>query len=293
MSILQTLRTLHLHFLEYLRYEVSASAHTIDNYIRDIRRLELFLEANTHICHMDVGACRFFVEELHGSGLGLRSIARVLSTMRTYWRYLQQIEQVVDNPWVLLGTPKFPKKLPQSVSHDIIVSVLESPVHSPLSYRNRIIVSLLYGTGMRVSELVSLNWSDIDASAQEIRVVGKGGKVRLVLYDTRTGQWLQAYRIHFSGHQSCRDNALLVSEEGVRLTVRTVQRIVKHLFAPYGLVVTPHMLRHAFATEMHRGGADLRTLQVLLGHSSLDTTQIYTHVTVDDLAKRILPKHVL
>lgn len=280
-------------FLDYLTYERRASVHTVDNYMRDLQRFSVFLQENPGIVHVDIGVCRLFLGALHAHGLGLRSMARVLSAMRSYWRYLQRMSWVADNPWCLMGTPKFGSALPQVLPHEAVTAFLEMPPPDTLGYRNRLIVSLLYGTGLRVSELVSLNWDNIAMDQREIRVVGKGGKARIVLYDARTGRWLTAYRDQSRGGGV--DGAVLVSESGRRLGVRSVQRIVKHVFQSLGIseMVTPHVLRHSFATEMHRGGADLRTLQMLLGHSSMDTTQIYTHVSLDDLAKRILPAHPL
>jgi site-specific recombinase XerD len=281
-------------FLDYLRYERKSVTHTIDNYTRDVRRLSLFLADNKQLGYLDVGACRLFIGKLHEDGLGLRSIARVLSTMRTYWHYLQQMGWLSDNPWRMMGTPKFVTELPKVLPHVDVATVLETAVSTPLDHRNRLIVSLLYGTGLRVSELVAMNWADISLSEREIRIIGKGGKSRIVLYDGRTALWLQSYRETFF-RRGAWPSAVIVSESGARLGVRSVQRIVKQLFRDLGLseTVTPHVLRHSFATEMHRGGADLRTLQLLLGHSSLDTTQIYTHVSLDDLTKRILPAHPL
>jgi integrase/recombinase XerC len=282
-------------FLDFLRYERSVSRHTLTNYTRDIARLSLFISENPELGHVDVGVCRLFVGRLNAQGLSLRSIARVLSAMRTYWIYLQQMGWVSENPWRLIGTPKFGTALPQVLPHQSVADLLSTAPKSPLEYRNRLIVSLLYGTGLRVSELVSMNWPDVSLAAREIRVIGKGGKSRIVLYDSRTAIWLQAYRERGLRLGWSSEGAVLVSDRGDRLTVRTVQRIVKQLFHELGIAetVTPHVLRHSFATEMHRGGADLRTLQLLLGHSSMDTTQIYTHVSLDDLTKRILPSHPL
>ena len=293
MSISETLKQSLPHFLDYLTYERRASVHTVDNYTRDLSRFSRFLEDNPGVVRVDIAVCRLFVGGLHADGLGLRSIARTLSALRSYWRYLQRMSWVTDNPWQLMGTPKFGTALPHVLPHAAVATYLETRPQTPLDYRNRLIVSLLYGTGLRVSELVSLNWATISQEAREIRVVGKGGKSRIVLYDGRTGLWLQAYREQSLGGGA--DGAVLLSDAGARLGVRSVQRIVKQVFHDLGIsdTVTPHVLRHSFATEMHRGGADLRTLQMLLGHSSMDTTQIYTHVSLDDLAKRILPAHPL
>jgi len=295
MSISEILKQSLPSFLDCLRYERKAAVHTISNYTRDLSRFSLFLEENPGIQHVDVGVCRLFLGRLHEQGLGARSMARVLSAMRTYWQYLQQMGWVADNPWRLMGTPKFGTALPKILPHVSVAKFLESLPKTPLEYRNRLIVSLLYGTGLRVSELVAMNWSDISMSVREIRVLGKGGKSRIVLYDARTAIWLQTYHERCSRRGAACDGAVLVSESGDRLGVRTVQRIVKQVFQDLGIseTVTPHVLRHSFATEMHRGGADLRTLQLLLGHSSMDTTQIYTHVSLDDLTKRILPAHPL
>ncbi len=293
MSISETLNQALPNFLDYLTYERRASVHTLTNYTRDLSRFSQFLADHPEFVRVDIAVCRVFVGGLHAQGLGLRSIARVLSAMRSYWRYLQRMSYVVDNPWRLMGTPKFGTALPQVLPHVAVATFLEALPKTSLDYRNRLIVSLLYGTGLRVSELVSLNWTDISQAEREIRVIGKGGKSRIVLYDGRTGLWLKAYHAQSRGGGA--DGAVLLSDAGTRLGVRSIQRIVKQVFHDLGIsdTVTPHVLRHSFATEMHRGGADLRTLQMLLGHSSMDTTQIYTHVSLDDLAKRILPAHPL
>lgn len=273
-------------FLNYLKNERNYSDHTLSNYGRDLRFLLSFLKDRK----IDRLTAREYLLALEKNNYSRRSIARKLSAARSFFRYLQREKKTRENPFQNLVTPKLPRKLPNFLYPEEITRLFESANSaSPLGKRDRAILEMLYGTGMRVIELCRLNLNDIDWDDKEIKVFGKGSKERIVIFGSFAERALKDYinngRPRLLGQ--ARPAAFFAGRRGTRLTARQVERVIKFYAKKAGIQkkVTPHTLRHSFATHLLEGGADLRMTQELLGHVSLSTTQVYTHVTKERLKK--------
>ena len=284
-------------FGDYLKDERNFSEHTSSGYLIDLNRLASFFEKKEL---PDPGVfsrhdARAFLLEIEESGLSRRSIARKISCFRSFYSYLIKKKIVRNNPWTAVSLPKLVKKLPSFLYPEEIALLLESPdTRSPAGLRDKTILEMLYASGMRVSELVKLNLSDVDKDDGEILVSGKGSKERIVLIGSMAIAALKDY-IRYgrnrlvtrrpSGTAKPVGRSLFISRSGGRLTSRSIERMIQKYIKRSGInkKVTPHSLRHSFATHMLERGADLRTVQELLGHASLSTTQIYTHITKDRL----------
>lgn len=282
-------------FLEYLDREREASIHTRKNYHVDVVQFLTFVqhhhpriikEGPEGLAKIDEGLVRAFVADLlvaHHPA----SVARKLSSLRTFFKFWIRQKKMSQNPGKLVATPKIPKRVPRFLSEEETSTLLHVPNgNSFLARRDRAIMELLYASGLRVSELVGVNTGDLDASSGMVRVLGKGRKERLVPVGRPALQAIQDYsEIRATVARTGVAEPLFVNRKGGRLTVRSVERQVKKYLRLSGIQkkVTPHMLRHTFATHMLNHGADLRGIQELLGHSSLSTTQRYTHVTIDQL----------
>ena len=271
-------------YIHYLITERNYSPHTISNYARDLGYLINFLKGKK----LDRAAAREFLLQLEKKRYARRSIARKLSSARSFIRYLVREKEIKANPFEHLLTPKLPKKLPNFLYREELKGLLEaSGGQDPGSLRDRALLEAIYGTGLRVAEIVQLNVNDIDFIEKEIRVLGKGSKERIVLFGSKASEALHYYidngrPAHLGGGNSV---ALFLNRRGSRITARSVERIIVRYAKKAGIVkkVTPHTLRHSFATHLLEGGADLRVVQELLGHASLSTTQVYTHVTKERL----------
>jgi integrase/recombinase XerC len=239
---------------------------------------------------------RDYMYYLMQQGVAKSSIANKLSAIRSFYRYLQREGIVQKNPIEEVSSPKLDKRLPNILTSDEITRLLETPdTTKPAGQRDRAILEMLYAAGLRVSEIVCLNLGDIDFSTREIRVIGKGNKERIVLMGEPAAAALSTYlkdgRTELLGGK--RNDAIFISRLGRRLIERRVQKIIdRHaLTARIEHKIHPHLLRHTFATHMLDGGADLRVVQELLGHASLSTTQIYTHVSKSQAKKVYLSAH--
>jgi integrase/recombinase XerC len=270
-------------FLRHLEAERNASPHTLRAYANDLGQ---FLD---HL-HEELGraprprdadrlAIRSFLSRLHRSGLQKASAARKLAALRTFFRYLCR-EGILDrNPARALISPRVDRRLPAHLEEGEAARLVEWPGEADADLRSRAVLELLYGTGIRCSELVGLDLAEVDVDAGMIRVLGKGRKERIVPFGRRARQALEAY-LPARRRARPRSDALFVNARGGRLTDRSVRRIVRDAVKASALAqgVSPHTLRHAFATHLLERGADLRAIQELLGHASLSTTQRYTHV---------------
>ena len=271
-------------YIHYLITERNYSPHTISNYARDLAYLINFLKGKK----LDRAAAREYLLQLEKKRYARRSIARKLSCARSFIRFLVREKEIKANPFEPLLTPKLPKKLPNFLYREELKGLLEaSGGQDPGSLRDRALLETIYGTGLRVAEIVQLNVNDIDFIEKEIRVLGKGSKERIVLFGSKASEALHYYidngrPAHLGGENSV---ALFLNRRGSRITPRSVERIIVRYAKKAGIVkkVTPHTLRHSFATHLLEGGADLRMVQELLGHASLSTTQVYTHVTKERL----------
>lgn len=271
-------------FIDHLRTERNYSVHTLSNYQRDLRFLLGFLRARK----IDRSAARDYLMELEKRRYSRRSIARKLSSARSFFRFLLREKLVEQNPFENLLTPKLPKKLPNFLYPEELRSLLQAPdQNTPQGIRDRAMLEVLYGTGLRVTEIIRMNSNDVDFDEGEIKVLGKGSKERIVLFGSHARQALHKYLREARPQlvSSKKAPALFINRRGGRLTPRSVERTIAFHAKKAGLnkKVTPHTLRHSFATHLLSGGADLRMVQELLGHVSLSTTQVYTHITKERL----------
>ncbi|MBU0630414.1 MAG: tyrosine recombinase XerC [Candidatus Margulisbacteria bacterium] len=273
------------YFLSYLKNERNYSPHTISNYQRDLVFLVAFLKDR----EINRSAAREFLIQLEKKIFSRRSIARKLSAARSFFRFLLREDLTEGNPFDLLLTPKIQKKLPNFLYPEEMARLLKAPDQKHLGIRDLAILELLYSSGIRVTELVGLNLNEMDLAEGEIRVFGKGAKERIVLFGSLAATALGNYINNARGKLLVgrKSQALFLGRLGTRLTARQIERLIKFYAKKAGInkKVTPHTLRHSFATHLLDGGADLRMVQELLGHVSLSTTQVYTHVTKDRLKK--------
>ena len=278
-------------FVEALRNR-AVSEHTLSSYGSDLRHFQFFLRLRKrslrsvdHICLRD------FLNHLYERKLQKTSIARKLSCLRTFFDFLVREGRLKSNPAELISSPRLPKKLPVYLSEREAAVVVELPRGTALKdLRDRAILELLYASGLRVRELVSLNDENVDMLQQLVRVIGKGRKQRIVPFGEYAGWAMAEYvserdRLGLASPDATGQTPLFVSLRGRRLNARDVQRLVERtrLGLPSGRRLTAHTLRHTFATHLLERGADLRAIQELLGHASLGTTQKYTHVSLEHL----------
>lgn len=278
-----------LDFLHHLR-EKNASPHTIKAYSGDLENFAAYA-GSRRWKEIDHIAIRGFLSQLYEKGLSKTSVARSLAAVRSLYRWLAQVGVVDQNPAKLVASPKLPKKLPRVPTIEEMNSVLDDkmPEIAAFPERDRLMLELLYGCGIRNSELTGINLDDIRMSAEAILIRGKGNKERYVPFGESARNALTSYlptRQALLAETRKNANALLINHRGGRLTTRSVGRIIKKIAIAKGLSpdVHPHTLRHAFGTHMLEEGADLRAIQELLGHERLATTQRYTQLSM---------KHVL
>ncbi len=270
-------------FLSYLEVEKNYSQHTLLNYKIDLEEFLVFL-TEVPLEKVNYTTLRRFLAQMRTKNLKPRSVARKLSSLRSFFRYLQREKIVSTNPASLLVTPKLDKPLPHFLSEQEATQIIESPSTDKISnLRDKAIFETLYSTGIRVSELVGLDLEDVDFIGNIIRVMGKGRKERLVPIGDKALEAIKEY----TEKRSHQKETLFLNKSGTRLTARSVCNIINKYVLKEAMVqhVTPHMFRHSFATHLLNHGADLRSVQELLGHVNLSTTQIYTHLTTDKLKK--------
>ena len=275
-------------YLAYLNNERGYSPLTAENYARDIRRL-FALAGTTPLADLKSHHIRRYIAQLHGSGLGGRSLARVLSAWRGFYSYLMRDHNCPGNPCIGLRAPKAPKTLPHALSPDEAVKLVEMQVATPADARDKAMFELLYSSGLRLAELVSLDLAEMQDSLRsgEVRVTGKGNKTRIVPMGHHAIAALQAW-IAVRGQVARPDEAaLFVGKSGARISPRTVQYLLRNRGITQGLNsgVHPHLLRHSFATHVLQSSGDLRAVQEMLGHASISTTQVYTHLDFQYLSK--------
>jgi integrase/recombinase XerC len=274
-------------FIQYLQSERNASPHTVEAYRRDLQQFSDFLRSQVdssltigQITHLHI---RRYLASVHKE-LTKSSVGRKLAAIRSLFRFLLRRGLLEKNPAELVGTPKKEKKLPFHLNIDEITTLVEAPkLPEELPSRDRAILETLYSSGLRVSELTGLDVKGVDLLAGTVRVFGKGGKERLVPLGSKAIKALEEY-LELKGNPGMHA-PLFTNSRGGRLTRRSVARIVdKYMLHLQAMKkASPHTLRHTFATHLLEGGADLRSIQEMLGHASLSTTQKYTHVSIDRL----------
>jgi integrase/recombinase XerC len=303
-------------FLEHLRLNENASAHTVRAYESDLSQYLTYLaqqlnrrQSDLVPANLDHTAARGFLGSLHARGNTKASAARKLSAIRAFGRYLRREGVLEADPAALVGAPKREQRIPAHLAVDEMSKLLETPdVRTPLGRRDRAILELFYASGLRLSELVGLDLEDVNLSSRVVRVLGKGRKERIVPFNRTAGEALRAWladREQFldvthgrrQRGQTPRGrrvaDPLFVNYRGGRLSTRSVDKLVRRYVAScstrYG--ISPHALRHSFATHLLEAGADLRAIQELLGHARLSTTQRYTHVNLGQLMESYRKAH--
>lgn len=275
-------------YLSFLKNERGLSALTQKNYARDIQRL---LDATkgqdlVDISHADI---RKIVAQIHSKGLGGKSISRLLSSWRGFFNFLIDRHHFQQNPTNGLRAPKSAKKLPEALSIEQAIKLVDIDENDPLSLRDHAILELFYSSGLRLSELVSLNTDQLDLSEGTATVTGKGNKTRIVPLGTHAieaiEQWLTVRES--LNNQQVDEIAVFISKRGTRISARNIQSRLKGWAVKQGIdsAVHPHMLRHSFASHVLQSSGDLRAVQEMLGHANISTTQIYTHLDYQHLTK--------
>lgn len=283
-------------FLDYLTIEKKYSSLTETNYELDLFKYEEYLNNNKKnylkVKYKDISE---FIIYLKKSGYKSTSINRTLSALRSFYSYLEKHHKMNNNPFTLISSVKTEKRLPNYFKYDEFLTMLDTIEDNPLGIRNRLILEMLLATGMRVSELSNVKLNDIDESNHEIRVFGKGQKERIVYYGSYCGDSLKEYlsnsrNILLDGKQS---DYLFINNNGSKLTDRGIRLIIDKIVQKSCIKskVSPHTFRHTFATLMLNEGCDIKSVQELLGHASLSTTGIYTHLTNEEIRREYLNKH--
>ncbi|MDR2216099.1 MAG: tyrosine recombinase XerC, partial [Nevskiaceae bacterium] len=277
-------------FLRHLTLERQLSAHTADGYARDLAALAQWCDQQgvTNWPALDQAHVRSFAARCHAAGLGARSIQRRLSAIRSFYSYLQREKLAAHNPAVDVRAPKVPKRLPRTLDADQMAHLLDHPADTLLDQRDRAMMELLYSSGLRLAELLSLNLAEMDLTDRSVRVTGKGNKTRIVPVGSKARealrQWIEGGRAKLARSG---ESALFVGRNGLRLGARAVQKRLATYAHRRGLPVQvhPHLFRHSFATHLLESSHDLRGVQELLGHADISTTQVYTHLDFQHLAR--------
>jgi integrase/recombinase XerC len=301
-------------FLQFLRLNRNASVHTVRAYESDLTQFLAHVAAAAQLkvgelgpAALDRDAIRHFVGGLHQHGQSRATAARKLAAVRTFLRYLRRESIIDDDPGALVPTPKREVRMPAHLSEEEMTALIAAAAgETPLGRRDRALLELFYASGLRLSEVAGLDIEDVNLGARMARVLGKGGKQRLVPFNTSTATAIRAYlkgREELVGGQEGRESSLsrpsrlrdplFVNYRGGRLTVRSIDRLVRRYVAASSARagISPHALRHSFATHLLQRGADLRAIQELLGHARLSTTERYTHVNAAQLLEVYRKSH--
>lgn len=273
-------------YFSHLRNERRLSPHTLSAYSRDTRMLAA-LSGGRAPGALGAQDIRRFVAVLHGKGQSPRSLARVLSSWRGFFDWLVRRREVAANPCLGVRAPRAPRHLPQALSPDEAVRLVSAGDATPWGVRDRALFELAYSCGLRVSELTGLDLGHLDRASGEVRVTGKGAKTRIVPVGAPAVAAIDAWLPVRAKLAKAGENALFVGRSGRRLAPREVQKRIKRCAAAAGLAVDvhPHMLRHSFASHVLQSSGDLRAVQEMLGHASIASTQVYTHLDFQHLAK--------
>lgn len=284
-------------YRRYLKLEKGYSVNTLDAYMRDLDKLVRYLAAEqVHVTEVKLEQLEHFAASISDLGIGPRSLARILSGVRQFYRFLVLDGYMEDDPTELLESPKQPNHLPEVLS-TAEVDLLEQAIDLSKweGHRNRAIIEVLFSCGLRVSELINLKLSNLYVDEQFVRIMGKGSKERLVPISPRALEELN-YWFSMRNEMSIKpgeEDYVFLNRRGHHLTRTMILIMIKRYAAEAGIkkIISPHTLRHSFATSLLEGGADLRAIQAMLGHESIGTTEIYTHIDTSTLRQEILEHH--
>jgi len=287
-------------FGQYLKLERSLSQNSIDAYVRDVEKLQQFVEVSglkTSPLKISTKELQKFIHYINELGMSAHSQARILSGLKAFFKYLTYEDLIENDPAALLEGPKLGRKLPDTLEYPEIIKMFEAiDLSSPEGTRNRAMLETLYSSGLRVSELVELRLANIYFDIGFLRVIGKGNKERLVPVGRDAMKFLKIYieevRVHFPKQKGFESHAFL-NRRGKKISRVMIFLIIKGLVEKIGLKksISPHTFRHSFATHLIEGGADLRAVQEMLGHESITTTEIYTHLDRDYLRQVVQEFH--
>lgn len=277
-------------FKTYLSVEKNFSEHTLSAYSSDIVSFILWLN-NTSCIDVDFNKLREYLHFIQRFDYKKTTIARKIAAIRTFYKFLFRERYIDSNPAISLSAPKRPKSLPKFLTPEEVEQILNNvKIETPAGFRNRVILELLWATGMRISELSNLNFGDLNLDENEIRVFGKGAKERIVLVSDRAKGYLIQYinsarqliAPEYNTDEINENTPLFINNTGYRLQNKTVRKVINEIVEKIELPkkVTPHVFRHSFATKLIENGADLRVVQELLGHAGISNTQIYTHISM-------------
>ncbi len=276
-------------FYNYLMFDKNYSKNTISSYMNDLYDFLTFNDKNkeTDLYKLKEQNIKDYLKNLKDNNISDRSIARKISTLKSYYKYLIITNKINKNPLEFIIIPKQKKELPTVLSIEEVLILLDIPLNDRYNYRNKAMLELMYATGLRISELINLKLSNIDLELNLLKTIGKGNKERIIPIGDYATEYLKLYiydyRKSFIKKQS--SEYLFLNKSGTKMSRQMFFKIVEKLARDKNIKTkfSPHTLRHSFATHMLEYGADLRTIQELLGHSNISTTQIYTHVSTDKL----------
>jgi integrase/recombinase XerC len=275
-------------FIDHLATVKQYSTHTIAGYRRDLDKLQAYCRQHdiSHAARLTAADIRHWIAALHRQGLSGKSLQRTLSTIRSLFKYLQKESKVRNNPAIGIAAPKSERKLPETLNADEVGKLLEPGQQDWYGIRDNAIMELFYSSGLRLTELVSLDISDLDLKTGLVTVTGKGNKTRTVPIGSIALQALQRWLSVRNDSTESQDEALFISRLGKRISARNIQLRLRQrsMEKQTAQAVHPHMLRHSFASHMLESSGDLRAVQELLGHANISTTQIYTHLDFQHLA---------
>lgn len=275
-------------YLNHITFERGLGKLTQKNYAHDIRLLlEAYVENATPLDALKPAHIRQLIGKLHSRGLGSKSIARMLSSWRGFFDYLVKQHGFSSNPCIGMRAPKSAKSLPQALSADQAVKLVDVKEDDLLSLRDHAILELFYSSGLRLAELVGLNFNTLDLSNGTISVTGKGNKTRIVPVGSHAVNAIKSWLTTRATIAKADENALFITKQGNRITPRAIQYRLKEWAIKQGINsdLHPHMLRHSFATHILQSSGDLRAVQEMLGHANISTTQVYTHLDFQHLSK--------
>ena len=291
------MKDLILKFIDELKYEKNYSDLTINGYLNDLNLFLEYINDNNIKKYKDVtyDDIRLYITYLHSLNYTNKTISRHISALRSFFKYLKVNNYIDNNPCILVSNPKLDKKLPKYLNFEETEKLLNAyETKSVIGIRNSLILEIIYSTGIRVSELVNIKLNDISLGNKQIKILGKGNKERIVFFGSKCLNLINLYLNKSYNNLNINNlDYLILSKTGKKINDREIRKIIDDaaLIAGINLKISPHVLRHTFATHMLIDGSDLRSVQELLGHENLSTTQIYTHLTNEKIRNVYLNSH--